>query len=420
MRSTIDTIRVSTEQRRWRLAHRHRLAADRRIDDVLTIADDLVALHSSDPATVHLSALARMHDPDLARIERSLYDDRSLIRHHAMRRTLWVMSPHVARLAHGAATTKIARAERKRTITALADAPEIADAETWLASATTEVIGLLTNKGPLTTRSIGRALPHLVVPLRFGATTKHPGSLNAHTKVLQGAGFAASLLRTRPTGSWTSSEYFWSPTQAWIGQSLHGIDEAAAASELLNLWLHRFGPATENDIGWWFGWSAGLTRRSLTLVDALEVEIDGERGFVARGDVDKLEDPGPWVRLLPGLDPTAMGWKDRDWYIDPNLVPRLFDRFGNAGPTIWVDGEIVGGWAQRPDGDVAVELAAPLAPEHQVLLDQAIDQFAVSTNVCPGREARASLANPCEPAAQQGHCSHGTSRLLAQPVVPER
>jgi len=65
--------------------------------------------------------------------------------------------------------------------------------------------------------------------------------------------------------------------------------------------------------------------------------------------------PGPWVALLPSLDPTTMGWKERDWYLGDETA-RLFDRNGNAGPTIWVDGRVVGGWAQRKSGEVAYEL----------------------------------------------------------------
>ena len=31
----------------------------------------------------------------------------------------------------------------------------------------------------------------------------------------------------------------------------------------------------------------------------------------------------------------------------------MFDRNGNGGPTVWVDGRIVGGWVQRRDGTIA-------------------------------------------------------------------
>lgn len=34
----------------------------------------------------------------------------------------------------------------------------------------------------------------------------------------------------------------------------------------------------------------------------------------------------------------------------------LFDSAGNAGPTCWVDGRIVGGWHQTDDGEVILDL----------------------------------------------------------------
>ena len=37
-------------------------------------------------------------------------------------------------------------------------------------------------------------------------------------------------------------------------------------------------------------------------------------------------------------------------------MPALFDRAGNAGPTVWWCGEVVGGWAQRADGEVVWRL----------------------------------------------------------------
>lgn len=30
----------------------------------------------------------------------------------------------------------------------------------------------------------------------------------------------------------------------------------------------------------------------------------------------------------------------------------LFDRSGNVGPTVWWNGRVVGGWAQRADGEI--------------------------------------------------------------------
>ncbi len=65
--------------------------------------------------------------------------------------------------------------------------------------------------------------------------------------------------------------------------------------------------------------------------------------------------PEPWAALLPALDPTVMGWKERGWYLGEH-GPALFDTAGNAGPTVWWDGRIVGGWAVRRDGEVVFRL----------------------------------------------------------------
>jgi hypothetical protein len=52
--------RMTVDERRARLAVRHHLATSARTDDVVAIADGMVALHATDPATVFLSTAARM------------------------------------------------------------------------------------------------------------------------------------------------------------------------------------------------------------------------------------------------------------------------------------------------------------------------------------------------------------------------
>ena len=101
---------------------------------------------------------------------------------------------------------------------------------------------------------------------------------------------------------------------------------------------------------------------ALGATGAVEVEIDGVAGWAMADDLEATPEAGPWVALLPGLDPTAMGWKDRDWYLGPHRET-LFDRNGNVGPTVWCDGRIVGGWAQRPDGAIALRLLEDIGTE---------------------------------------------------------
>jgi hypothetical protein len=70
-----------------------------------------------------------------------------------------------------------------------------------------------------------------------------------------------------------------------------------------------------------------------------------------------------------------MGWKERAWYLPDDAVRTLFDRNGNAGPTIWADGRVVGGWAQRPDGEIAYRLLEPISAEHRRLLNEDIERL---------------------------------------------
>ncbi|MCB1262741.1 MAG: winged helix DNA-binding domain-containing protein, partial [Acidimicrobiales bacterium] len=129
------TRRITIAERRARLARRHRLLPSTRTDDVAEIADSLVALHSSDPASVYLSAMARMRHPSVTTVESALYETRSVVRFHAMRRTLWVATPEVARLAHASSTTKLLAPEHRRFVALLAANGIADDGDAWIASA---------------------------------------------------------------------------------------------------------------------------------------------------------------------------------------------------------------------------------------------------------------------------------------------
>ena len=139
-------------------------------------------------------------------------------------------------------------------------------------------------------------------------------------------------------------------------------------------WLAAFGPGTLQDLAWWTGWPQRQTRQALAAAGAVEVDLDGGTGFVSADDLDPVAPPPEWVALLPALDPTVMGWKERSWYLGDHRE-RLFDRNGNAGPTVWADGRVVGGWAQRPDGTIAVELLEPVLSSVQGKISAEADRL---------------------------------------------
>ena len=97
-------------------------------------------------------------------------------------------------------------------------------------------------------------------------------------------------------------------------------------------------------------------RQALADVGAEEVSLDrGSVGWLLADDLAADPPVEPWAALLPVLDPTVMGWKERAFYLGPHREA-LFDTAGNAGTTAWWDGRIVGCWVQDPRGVVHVEL----------------------------------------------------------------
>ena len=174
--------------------------------------------------------------------------------------------------------------------------------------------------------------------------------------------------RGRPRGTWISSQYRWAPLESWLAGGLEEWDVEAAQVELARRWLAAFGPATPADLRWWTGWTAGVTKRALAALETAEVDLDGEPGIVLGDDLEPVAAPEPWVALLPGLDPTVLGWTRRGWYLGPHR-PLLFDSAGNAGPTVWCDGRIVGGWGQPVGGEVAVRLLEDVGAEARAAVE---------------------------------------------------
>ena len=344
---------------------RHRLVAATRTDHIPTIADSLVALHSSDPATVYLSAMARMKHPSLEAVSTALYDDRTVVRHHAMRRTLWVLTPQMARWAHAACTVAVATTQLKRLARMAEDSGVTTDGAAWATAAKAETLAALTSMGTATARQLGHAVPALTGKLHLNVANANVAIGGAHTRLLLNLGFDGAIVRGRPRGSWTSSEFPWSVADQWLPGGLTGEDVETASAELARNYLARFGPASTTDLQWWAGWTAGTTKRALAEIGAVEVDLDaGSRGAAGWVLADDLADEAsePWIALLPALDSTTMGWKNRAWYLGDlaKFGSPVFDTNGNAGPTIWVDGRVVGGWAQGRSGEIAYKLLADL------------------------------------------------------------
>ncbi len=345
---------MTVDERRARLGRRHLLATSARVDDAVAIADAIVALHGTDPSTVFLSAAARMATPSVERLERALYDDRLLVRTLCMRRTMFVLPVAMVPVVQAACTDALVPGERKRTLGML-EQNGVPDAEAHLRALEEATLAAIEEQGEATGAELSKLVPGLRQQVLVGVGTKWEGTIGLTTRVLFLLSTEQKIVRGRPKGGWTSSQYRWSPMSSWLSPTVSPPTADEAQIELSRRWLRTFGPATVADLKWWSGLTLGQVRKALTALDVEEVDLDGAPGIILADDVEPTAPPEPWIALLPSLDPTTMGWQQRSWYLGEHSKA-LFDSNGNAGPTVWSDGRIVGGWAQRKSGEVVFRL----------------------------------------------------------------
>jgi hypothetical protein len=358
----VSRIRIGVEERRARLAVRHHLAPAARAPDVVTVARDMVALHATDPSTVYLAARARLRSPAVEDVSRAMYDERALVRILGMRRTMFVVPVELMPVVLAACTRAIAVVERRRTVQFLGQAGIADDPATWLAEVEEATVAALARRGEALSAELSADEPRLAEQLRFAEGKSYASTQSVASRVLPLLAADGRVVRGRPRGSWTSSQYRWSTVAAWLPAGVPELKAEEARVELARAWLRAFGPAPVADLKWWSGWTLGQTRAALAELGPAEVDLDGEPGVALADDLEPTPVPEPYAVLLPALDPTVMGWQARDWFLGAHRES-LFDTNGNAGPTIWWDGRVVGGWAQRRDGEIALRLLADVGAE---------------------------------------------------------
>jgi len=364
---------VGVVERRARLARRHGIHPGLRLPDAESATRAMTVLHSTEPATVYLSLHARVDGLTVADVDKALYADRSLVKQLAMRRTLFVFPRDLLPAAWGSAAARVARTEWARVTKDVVVAGIATDGGAWLRTATDAVVEAL-RSGPLGTAELRERLPEIEGTVIISPGKKWGGAVQMAPRVLTQLGAQGRIVRGDNAGHWRISRPAWTSMDDWLGERPSPLDERAGYAELVRRWLWTFGPGTTADVQWWLGSTKGAAVRALDDVAAVAIDLDGTPGWLLPDDVDEVAPVEPWAALLPVLDPTVMGWKERDFLLGPH-GPELFDRNGNAGTTAWWDGRVVGCWVQDDAGVVLLRLLEEVPADGRLALQAEADRL---------------------------------------------
>lgn len=322
----------------------------------------MTALHATEAYSVHLALAARVEGLTPAAVEDALFVDRTLVKQLAMRRTLFALLPEMLPAAWGSASARTAVNELKALKKAAVASGITAEPDAWWDDVSGAALGCIAERGAVAATGFGSLHPVLEGRLRVGSgnwTSEVP----LGPKVLLVLGVQGLIVRVGNTAHWRLARPTWGLTTQALPEVGAPLSSAEGYATLLRSWLWTFGPGTETDMTWWLGSTKTAVRAALAEIGAVQVSLDsGDVGWVLPDDVPddaelaEAEGMGDWAALLPVLDPTVMGWKQREFHLDPDDVAYLFDSNGNAGTTAWWNGRVVGCWVQDEDGTVRVVL----------------------------------------------------------------
>jgi hypothetical protein len=368
------------------LAHKQHLLPGSRLADVVQASRDIVALHATSATGPYLSLWARVPGFQHGMLEETLYERRALARLLCMRSTLHAVPSDEVPFFFQAYSERRTPAERRNMASLLVQAGlcQESGAGQLLDRLQRQVLDLLVERGPSTVQQISRATPELRIKVRHSAGKPYEGEFSVGSRLVPSLCTLGLLIRARPRGTWLSSLHTYTAMSDWLpGVDLDSVTPREARTWLARRYLAAFGPATVDDVLWWTGFSRGETEEALAALrpEVTEVRFEGlgDGYLMLASDARRLRDvspaDGPAGFLLPGLDPYIMGYGDRRRFLAAEHQAKVFDRAGNAMPTVWVDGRVAGAWGQGRDGRVVYGLFEPVGEESLALLAEEVERL---------------------------------------------
>lgn len=196
-KSTGTVRHIGDDERRARLARAHRLAPSARADRAEDVARSLVALHGTDPATVYLAVGARLAEPSgtVADVERALYEDRSLVRMHGMRHTVFTFPVELAATVHASTGLAVAAKARAGLLKDIAGGSGGRLTPEWLAEVEASALAALERRGEATVTELAADEPRLREQFTYGRGKSYEAEQTVSSRLMRVLGVEGRVVR---------------------------------------------------------------------------------------------------------------------------------------------------------------------------------------------------------------------------------
>lgn len=369
---------MSTSTERLERLRAARLHQQRQAPDLDALVQASIGLHSTDYASPYLSAWARLPDFEAASLFQRLNRGDGLVRLNCMRNTVHVV--HVRDLPMIAAATgaPVSATGRK--------APGLKALSDREIDAGVEALCAVLSDGPLGNNELKAALPGQAEHLRSWLLVAM-----GRGEVIRAEAAHARSNRTR-----------YALARQWVEGFAPGALSAEEARKALLLRAVRaYGPLTIDDLAWWLPAPKGEVQRALASAgpELASLEVDGRTFWfpaaLEDGPAPPREEHGSW--LLPYEDPLLKGYFDRSWCLAPGLKEVIFpfkvehwhppdalapppgphkgpNVSGEARPSIWWAGRVVGRWEEAEEG-VVWQLHADIGAEGRARIEASLQRL---------------------------------------------
>jgi hypothetical protein len=143
----------------------------------------------------------------------------------------------------------------------------------------------------------------------------------------------------------------------WFPETVHDqLNPDHALQTLILQYIKKFGPICLDDLYWWLSITKTTARKNIDALNKklMTINFNDKEYFMEREDYESFNEfrikeiEAPIINFLPYEDHFPKAFFIRNWFLSDSIAPLVYKEGviyrGQIFPSIWLNGEIIGGW----------------------------------------------------------------------------